>query len=253
MVLKIAVAGKGGTGKTTFTALLIRLLKETNHTPILAVDADPNSNLNDQLGILYNKTIADIREEVLEKKMSSSISKSEYIELHLNQAVNESEDIDLLVMGRPEGKGCYCYVNDLLRGFLEKINKGYNFVVIDNEAGLEHLSRRTTDNIDYLYIISTPATVGLMSAERIYKSVKALKLNINNIRLVVNQTTDINWELPAEFEDLKKIYIGLIPEDSIIRTNSEKGGDIFKIPVTSPVIDSINTVLQKDGLLIKKV
>ncbi|MCX7661102.1 MAG: AAA family ATPase, partial [Candidatus Omnitrophica bacterium] len=144
---KIAVSGKGGTGKTTISALIIRTLIEDKKIPILAVDADPNSNLYLSLGAKFNRTIADLREEVRDNT-PSGFSKTDYFNLKLQEAISENNGFDLLVMGRPEGQGCYCSVNNLLREYLTRLSKNYPFVVIDCEAGLEHLSRRTSDDLD---------------------------------------------------------------------------------------------------------
>ncbi|HID11122.1 MAG TPA: carbon monoxide dehydrogenase, partial [Candidatus Latescibacteria bacterium] len=139
----VAVSGKGGTGKTTIAALLVRKLMRMDG-PVLAVDADPNSNLGEQLGMEVGETIGDIREEVLEEELPPGMTKDRYLELRIQETLTEGEGVDLLTMGRPEGPGCYCYVNHLLRGFLDRLSKNYRHIVVDNEAGMEHLSRRTT-------------------------------------------------------------------------------------------------------------
>ncbi len=155
----VAIAGKGGTGKTTVAALLIRYLLRTGKVPVLAVDADADTNLPDALGIAAGKTIGTIgkaREQFFQQKgeVPAGMPKEAYLELKLNQVLVETKDIDLLVMGRPEGAGCYCYINNVLRKYLDVLGKNYPFVIVDNEAGLEHLSRRTTQDVHHLLMVS---------------------------------------------------------------------------------------------------
>jgi CO dehydrogenase maturation factor len=214
MSIRIAVAGKGGTGKTTFVALLIKELLKNNQYPILAIDADPNSNLNEHLGIEYEETISKIREEIRdEKNIPQSMSKPEYINYRLTQSITESNGIDLLVMGAPEGKGCYCYVNELLRNFLSNLSKDYRFVIIDNAAGMEHLSRTTTDNIDILFIIINPDRVSITAGKKIYKLAKELKLNIKKIYFIINRANNTDYsELITEFNKDGLEIAGFLPE-----------------------------------------
>lgn len=231
MTIRIAVAGKGGTGKTTFCSLLIQELLNQKKTPILAVDSDPNSGLGEALGVKYTAAIADIRDEVRDgKKIPQGMAKSDYINMKLSEIIVESPGIDLLVMGRPEGRECYCYINELLRNFVSNITKNYCFVVMDNEAGMEHLSRRTTDNIDVLYIISEQTQASLRSVVRVYEITKNIKLKIKKICLVLAKVKDssINFYkllkeagIPAEVE-----LVGVMPySDSIVQL-SEKGSPI---------------------------
>ena len=166
MTKRIAVCGKGGVGKTTVVCGLVNYLIEKNLTPILIVDADPNSNLAESLGLKYGLTVADIREELRTAQIPQGLSKAEYVEIKLQEALVEYKNFDLLVMGRPEGRECYCYVNELLRTFLSNLSKNYKYVVIDTEAGMEHLSRRTTDNVDTLIVITTPTKVSFETAKK---------------------------------------------------------------------------------------
>ncbi|HAZ11107.1 MAG: hypothetical protein A2047_04400 [Omnitrophica bacterium GWA2_41_15] len=227
MAYIIAIAGKGGVGKTTISAMLVQHLLKIQK-PVLAVDADPNSNLNAALGLKYEETIADIREEV-KKQTPESFSKSEFFGLRLEEALVEGNGFDLLVMGRPEGPGCYCAVNNILREYLAKISKKYKFVVIDNEAGMEHLSRRTAADIDLLLLVSDPTMVGVNSAINAFNTAKSAGVKIKDITLVINKS---KGEL--EPDKLKLIensglkiggYIGFQDE---IQENSETGKGVVE-------------------------
>jgi len=186
MAYIIALAGKGGVGKTTISATLVQCLMKIDK-PVLAVDADPNSNLDAALGMKYEETIADIREEV-KKQTPESFSKSEFFGLRLEEALVEGNGFDLLVMGAPEGPGCYCAVNNILREYLAKVAKKYKFVVIDNEAGMEHLSRRTAADIDLLLLISDPTMVGINSAINAFNTAKSAGVKIKDIALIINKS-----------------------------------------------------------------
>nr|MBU1328920.1 AAA family ATPase [Candidatus Omnitrophota bacterium] len=223
----VAVAGKGGVGKTTISAMIVQYLLKIDK-PILAVDADPNSNLNATLGLKYKETIADIREEV-KKQTPESFSKSEFFGLRLEEALVEGNGFDLLVMGRPEGPGCYCAVNNILREYLAKISKKYKFVVIDNEAGMEHLSRRTASDIDLLLLVSDPTMVGVNSAINAFNTAKGAGVKIKDITLVINKS---KGELgPDKLKLIKNAglriggYIGFQDE---IQKNSETGKGVVE-------------------------
>jgi CO dehydrogenase maturation factor len=192
MTLRIAVAGKGGTGKTTLAALIVHHLVERGHKPVLAIDADPNSCLGAALGATACDTIGGIREELMRTKdeLPAGISKAQYIEMKVRSTMGEEEGFDLLVMGRPEGTGCYCYVNSVLRSFMDNLGEGYPYVVMDNEAGLEHLSRRTTQGIDVMFLVSDPSKVGIESAARVRDLAKEMDLRVGAFHLVVNRATD---------------------------------------------------------------
>ncbi|MDI6640852.1 MAG: AAA family ATPase [Elusimicrobiota bacterium] len=250
MTIRIAVAGKGGTGKTTFAALLIRGCLKQNKIPLLAVDADPNSNLSDLLGMNYQTTIADVREEVRNiSAIPAGMSKSDYLNMRLNEIVTESKGVDLIVMGRPEGRECYCYVNELLRGFLSNISKQYACVIIDNEAGMEHLSRRTTDDIDVLFILSEPTAVSLQSAVRVYETAKKIKLNIKKTYLVMNKTETVDQNIVQNFSSASSHttieVIGWLPYDKTIFQLSEKGGNLLSLSDNLPIVSSVDSILNK--------
>ncbi|MFH1782370.1 MAG: AAA family ATPase [Candidatus Omnitrophota bacterium] len=222
MSYTIAIAGKGGVGKTTTSSLLIKLLAKIA-TPVLAVDADPNSNLNTLLGLDYTETIADIREEA--KNLNSlNMSKSDFFNMKIEEAISEGKGIDLLVMGRPEGSGCYCAVNNILREYLSKISKSYRFVVIDNEAGMEHLSRRTASNIDQLVLVSDPTAVGLRSAVNAYNTVKKAGIKVEEFSLIINKAKEkIDSKKEKIIEEAGLVIDGYLPYQEQIVETSEKG------------------------------
>ncbi len=211
MTVRIAVSGKGGVGKTTVVCGILEYLLSKDKVPVLLVDADPNSNLAENLGLKYELTIADIREE-LRSGVPEGFSKADYINIRLQEAVVEYKGFDLIVMGRPEGKECYCYVNELLRSFLSNLSKVYKYVLMDTEAGLEHLSRRTTDNIDYLFIISTLSKVSIDTGYKILDTINKLKLKINNVKTIINFVEDKQ----VQIEDSVLNIIGMLPKDERI-------------------------------------
>lgn len=230
MAFVIAVAGKGGTGKTTISALLIHYLLRVDR-PILAVDADPNFNLDRLLGFESKTTIADIREEA--RNLSSvSFSKSDFFNLKLEESLIEGDGVDLLVMGRPEGHGCYCAVNNILREYLSKLSKNYKFVVIDNEAGMEHLSRRTADYIDRLLLVADTTIVGILSAINAFYTAKNAGLKIKGAALVINKSKG-----PLEKNKIKLIkssglnIAGYIHYHEEIERNSELGNRMPDISI----------------------
>ena len=183
-----AIAGKGGVGKTTISALFISYLAKRTGKIVLGVDADPNYNLGDRLGIDVQKTIGDIREEFQKSAdEASEVSKQEKVAYYLQTSTQEGHDFDLITMGRPEGKGCYCYINSILRDYLDEAIGKYSSVVIDNEAGMEHLSRLTCKNMDALIIVADATAVGLKTAKRILELALSLDINIKTTALVVNR------------------------------------------------------------------
>jgi CO dehydrogenase maturation factor len=231
MAYIIAVTGKGGVGKTTISAMLVYHLLKIDK-PILAVDADPNSNLNVALGLKYEETIADIREEV-KKQTPESFSKSEFFGMRLEEAMVEGNGFDLLVMGRPEGPGCYCAVNNILREYLAKISKKYKFVVIDNEAGMEHLSRRTAADVDLLLLVSDPTMVGINSAINAFNTAKSAGIKIKDISLIINKSKgELELDRSRLIEKAGLKIGAYIPFQDEIEKNSEKG-DIVKTEIAS--------------------
>ncbi|HAX61023.1 MAG TPA: hypothetical protein DCX95_00460 [Elusimicrobia bacterium] len=234
----IAVSGKGGVGKSTISSLIIKQLVESKKSPVLAVDADPNSNLGYYLGIdcPEGTAVSDLREDEF-RKNPSGISKVEWLDIKMQESIFETDKgFDLLVMGRPEGPGCYCAVNNLLRDFLGKISRQYPFVVIDNEAGMEHLSRRTNNEIDVLFIIAEPTKISFLAAENIKKTAEHLPIKIIKKYLVVNKYQN---------ENVKNIdgldIIGYIRRD-------EKNSDDFNSS-DSAIKNDIRDILLKSGIL----
>ncbi len=257
----IAVAGKGGTGKTMVAALLIKYLVDDNRGSVLAVDADPSTNLDLTLGISVEETVGDIREETAQEVSSGSfmpgISKQDYLELRINQALVEEKGFDLLAMGRPEGPGCYCAANNMLRHFIDQLSKSYEYVVIDNEAGLEHLSRRTTQNVDLLLIVSDPTMRGLATAERVAELIHELKTRVGHIRLIINRVptnedgkTILARQLEQFITDKQLGLAGLIPLDPLVAEYDTVGRPLVELPAETPArraleaaFDSLNGLL----------
>jgi len=237
-MLKIGVAGKGGTGKTTVSGLIIKFLLKNNKKPILAIDADPNSNLADVLGIPQPKSLVEIITEIekIKNNLPYGIEKPKYIEMKIQEAIKEEDGFDLLVMGRTEGPGCYCYANNLLREWMEKIEKNYKFIVMDNEAGMEHVSRRTSGNLDILFIVSLYDKISIRTAENIYKMINSLELNIKKIYLVLNEfggkkmDSKIESSLPVAFK---------IPFDEEIYRLSEENKGILNLSDNSPAFKEV--------------
>ncbi|MBT9138390.1 MAG: Septum site-determining protein MinD [Syntrophomonadaceae bacterium] len=263
MPYTIAIAGKGGTGKTTLSALIISSLLRAGRKPILAVDADPNSNLNSALGIKYDRTVVSTVDKIMNKKeeLSPGLTKERLLELHFQDAVVESQGFDLLVMGHTEGPGCYCHANNLLRGLMDKLKKNYPYIVMDNEAGMEHLSRRTTRDADLLFIIANPNPVSLRSARNIFKMTEKLNLSIKKSYLVLNQIIPLNPPLQKGEEggfslDLSSPYVaggnpeeaslpllGKIPYDKDVERYSMEGLSFLDLPPDSPAFQAVKDIL----------
>ena len=225
----IAMAGKGGTGKTTTAALIVAIIKEKKLGSILAIDADPNNNLAEALGLFAKETIGSILDDITThpEKVPSGMTKDRFIEYEVQAAVEEGDGFDVLTMGRPEGPGCYCYVNNVLRNIMSNLIKDYDYVIIDNEAGLEHLSRRTTKTADAMVIVSDPSVVGLKAAKRIVGLAKELKIQTKNSFLIINRAfADIEND---KIKDLDIEYLGFIPHDSEIEKISLNGSSLMNL------------------------
>jgi len=207
----IVVAGKGGSGKTTIAALLILYLAEKGI--VLAIDGDPSSNLNLALGLPLESTLGDVREETLALMSRGHLdgwtSKPDYIQFKIQQAVEESAGVDLLAMGRPEGSGCYCALNHLLRAAIDRLTENYDYVVIDSEAGMEHISRQTTQDVDILLIISDPTMRGITTASQIKKLIHELRSSVGAVTLAVNRANSLlslQFEQAVEDSELELIW-----------------------------------------------
>lgn len=246
----IFVAGKGGTGKTTFASLLLRYLVNKNKGTILAVDADPNANLNEALGVELKGHIADILDEVKDgRNVPPGMTKDLFVEYKLQQVMTETPHIDLLVMGGPQGPGCYCYANDLLRGYLERLADNYDYLVVDSEAGLEHLSRRTVPKADILFVLSDAAARGLRSAARVREIIDTLKTPINAKYLVVTKILDgQNEALEAEIEATSLPLAGFIPLDDQVTQADLTGRAIFNLPEEAVAVQAVKAIAEKTGL-----
>lgn len=253
MTVSIAVTGKGGVGKTLVAALLIKVLHEETGEVILAVDADPNSNLHEALGIKAGKSVGEIREEMLQvgEQLPPEQSRADYLEGLIESVIVEGDGFDLITMGRPEGPGCYCYVNHLLRKILDKLTGRYRFVVVDAEAGLEHFSRRTTRDVDILLVVSDPTVRGFMTAKRVKELVRELNTKFGRMYLVVNRVPEGLADKVAE--EASKVGIGciaLIPEDELVAEFDLEGRPFIQLPKESKAYKAIAELVKK--LLLKE-
>jgi len=248
----IALAGKGGTGKTTISALLIRYLMEKQDGSILAIDADPATNLHMVLGTKIEGAVGDIREEMLDMVQSSSalagsmpggMSKQEYLDYQVQMAMTEGDKVDLLVMGRPEGPGCYCAANQMLRVIIDRLEKQYDYVVIDNEAGMEHLSRRTTRDVDVLLLVSDPTQRGLVAAQRMQEMVPDLEIGVGRTYLIVNR---LSGEMPAPLTEAIQQsgleLIGTVPEDPAMAEFEFSGRPLVELPAETAVYKAVSAI-----------
>ena len=248
MAVTIAVSGKGGTGKTSLICLILRQLIADGLKPSLVVDADPNSTTGDNLHVQAEQTIGDIREEALDNKDSgpAGIPKNRRLEYAIEECLVESKGFDLLVMGRQEGPGCYCYINNLLREYMDRLPASYKYILIDNEAGMEHLSRRTTNNVDYLLIVSEPSQISLNSVERINKLTKSLKLKVNKTGLILNKLPDgVPPVIEQRINEIQIPLVGTIPTDPSIVDYALAGKSLLELPDDSIAVKSVNALLHK--------
>jgi CO dehydrogenase maturation factor len=238
----IALAGKGGTGKTTIAGLLIRVLIEDKKDSILAIDADPNNNLGEILGLKITETIGTILDEVAAhpEDIPSGMSKDRYIEYKVQSAVYEAEGFDLLSMGKPEGPGCYCYVNNVLRNVMSKLIKDYRYVIIDNEAGLEHLSRRTTRQADTLLVVSDATPIGLKAARRINELAQQLKIDIKKRLLLINRCEPEREKQKIADTGLKTI--GCLAFDRELDRLSQNGNSLMELKDDTALLANLRSL-----------
>ncbi|HIJ72335.1 MAG TPA: AAA family ATPase [Planctomycetes bacterium] len=235
----IAISGKGGSGKTTIAALMVHALIGKSPQAVLAVDADPNSCLGLTLGIEPENIVAEVREEaVAGTSKTAGTNRARSFEFGIQQAVTEAKGFDLLTMGRPEGPGCYCAANNLLRKFLDDLSKSYGFVVIDNEAGMEHLSRRTTNNIELLCIIAEATPLGAITAQRIFELANKLPISIKQIGVLWNKV-----QSPQQLDTIENL--GFIPYDESLYETLNRGKTVFDIQEDSPAFSAIKAVLSE--------
>jgi CO dehydrogenase maturation factor len=240
MSLLIAVAGKGGVGKSTISALLVRSLSEKGM--VLAVDADPNSNLGQKLGTAVPGTVGEVREGLLTKQgeLPRDMSKQEYLKLKLKQILAEGEAFDLLTMGRPEGPGCYCYVNNLLRAFVDQLMNDYPYVVIDNEAGMEHLSRRTARSIDLLLLVSDPTQIGLGTVKRLSELADELELKVGRKVLLINGVRKGQEERITSLAEATGLSFTILHDDETVREAAINGAPLCGV---EPLARELRTLI----------
>ena len=237
MAFSIALAGKGGTGKTTLAGLLVKYLLHHHKQPVLAVDADSNSNLNEVLGVPVSDTLGNAREEMKKGQVPSGMTKDVFMSMKLEQAVAESEGFDLISMGRPEGSGCYCAANSLLTGFLEKLVGNYPYIVMDNEAGMEHVSRLTTKNVDVLLLVADPSRRGLQAALRIDALARELNIGVGKSLLVINQAKESPSREALELIAQAGVELaGTVPEDPTVYDYDFRGVPTIRMPLESPSV-----------------
>lgn len=249
MAFVIALAGKGGTGKTSIAGLTLRYLIERKKGPVLAVDADSNSCLNETVGVDISTTLGRLREESLQSVRSGGdrlggMSTEQLLEYQVQQSIIESEGFDLIVMGRPEGPGCYCAANNILRKYIEKLSETYPYIVIDNEAGMEHLSRRTAQRIDLLLLLSDPTIRGIQTAKRIDELADELVLGIERRVLIINRVSgNEEGELKSRAENLGLSVAGIVPQDNMVFEYDLRGRPIFQLPNDSKAVTAVFDIL----------
>lgn len=241
----IAMAGKGGTGKTTISALLIRYLLNKNLLPVLVVDADANANLNELLGLKVERTLGQIRDE-MKTAVPTGMTKETYIEYKMQEALIESKGFDLLVMGQPEGPGCYCAANNLLAKYLEILAKNYRTVIVDNEAGMEHLSRLNLREIDVLISVSDPGLRGIMTAKRIADLTAHLDVRVGKKVLIVNRTPDgLDPVLREEINKSGLVLGGTIRQDTLIAAYELKKLSFLDLPAESAAVRDAQAIFDR--------
>jgi CO dehydrogenase maturation factor len=230
MAFTIALAGKGGTGKTTMAGLLIKYLVAKGKTPILAVDADANANLNEVLGLQVKDTLGQAREDMKKGQVPQGMTKDVFMSMRLEEAVCEEEGFDLIVMGQPEGAGCYCAANSLLTNCLERLVGNYAYVVMDNEAGMEHISRLTTNNVDILLIVTDTSRRGLQAGLRIHKLARELNIGVKKSYLIINRAKSAPAADVLDLIGHDGLQLaGTVPDDETVYTFDLKGRPTIEI------------------------
>jgi CO dehydrogenase maturation factor len=247
MTFTIAIAGKGGVGKTTFAALAIKHLSESKGEVVLAVDADPNSNLGAKLALEPGRTLGDLREEMLARgdEVPKEMPKQEFLEYQIRMAVKEGKGFDLLTMGRQEGPGCYCFVNNMLRTFLDALSSRYAFVVIDNEAGMEHLSRRTTRAPDVLFVLCDRSKASVESAKRIAALADDMSIKMKRKALVFSMLEPgANGPPVDEMEGFDGVYG--VRTSGMIRARTAESESVMEIAKTDPAFADIARIVEAE-------
>ena len=250
----IAVAGKGGVGKTTTCGMIIDYLCSTGKGPLLVVDADANSNLNEVLGVEVDTTLGTIREEMANAELKGTIpagmTKADYAEFKFNSALVEEDDFDMLVMGRTQGKGCYCYVNGVLKTQVDKYAKNYRYVVMDNEAGLEHVARGTLPHVDTMLLISDCSRRGVQAVARIAEMVEEMAINPGQMGLIINRAPNgvLDEGVKAEIDKHGLKLIGVLPQDEAVYRCDCDGEPSAKLPQNDPMKTALREIMRSLGL-----
>jgi len=251
MATVIAISGKGGSGKTTLAAMIIRsLIEQADRNAVLVVDADPNACLGLTLGVEVTGSIADIRET---KPVNSGMDRLRSFEYNMQQAITEADGFDLLTMGHPEGPGCYCAANNILRTFMDKLSSAYGYVVVDNEAGMEHLSRRTTNNVDLLCIVAEATSIGVITARRIFELAKQLPIVVKRAGIIWNKA-DSGQRLADSEKELNAIEtFGHVPYDEAICEASMQSKTVFELADDSFAFSAVRRILEEIVVLQRKL
>jgi CO dehydrogenase maturation factor len=246
MPYSIALAGKGGTGKTTIAGMLIKYLEKKNSGPILAVDADSNANLNEVLGLKVTDTLGDARDDMKKGKVPDGMTKDIFISMRMEEAIAEADGYDLVVMGQPEGAGCYCAANSLLINFLDQLTGNYAYIVMDNEAGMEHISRLTTSNVDLLLIVSDTSRRGIQAGIRINQLAKDLNIGVSKSCLIINK---VKGELSEKALDAVKAenleIAGTVPDNEAVYEFDLDGRPTVDIPEENDAIRAAYAIFDK--------
>jgi len=246
MTYTVALAGKGGTGKTTLAGMLIKYMRKTGKTPVLAVDADSNFNFNEVLGLEVPDTLGNAREDMKKGKVPSGMTKDVFMTMRMEEAVIETGDYDLIVMGQPEGQGCYCAANTLLTNALERLSDNYPYIVLDNEAGMEHISRLTTKNVDVLLIVTDASRRGLQAALRINELASELNIGVNRTCLIFNQAKDgVPEKVARMVADAGVELLGAVPEDTAIYEYDFEGTPIVDLPEDNAAVRTAFALFEK--------
>lgn len=246
----IAVAGKGGVGKTTICGMMVDYLSKRELGPILVVDADANANLNEVLGVEVKTTLGDIREEMARAEQTNAIpanmTKADYAEIQFGSALTEEDDYDLLVMGRTQGKGCYCYVNGVLKAQIDKYVGNYRYLVIDNEAGLEYISRGTLPHVDTMLLVSDCSRRGVQAAARIAEMITDLELKPGTVKLIVNRAPngELNAGVAEEIQKFGLELAGVLPQEELVYSYDCEGKPSSRIPDETPVKRALSEIMQ---------
>ena len=252
----IAVAGKGGVGKTTLTGLMIQYLCKNGKTPILAVDADANSNLNEVLGVEAPPPLGESREEIeragmaLHSPIPAGMAKGDYLQMRLEDAITEEKDFDLMVMGRTQGQGCYCFVNGLVQTQIQRLQANYPYLVVDNEAGMEHISRGLLPTMDVAILVSDCSRRGVQAVARIAEMIDEMGLNPGQMGLIINRAPDgkLDDGVRAEIEKHGLKLFGVLPHDEAVYRCDCDGNPSAKLPDSDPMKVALRGIMQSIGL-----